>query len=317
MPRPANAARPRSALRSGLERAWRFVVRVADRYNADRGPLIAAAVAFFALLSILPFVLLSLAVLGRYIGVPGWREAVHHFLVQFLQEQSVVSYLENLARDQGAIAGVGAVGLAWSTAQLFSNVEMAMDVAWRAPTGRHYLLSRALAFAMTVVAYVLLLAATLTTWILHGLHDVAQGWLSREDWSWVWSGADQVLPFVVTVLALAGVYRFMPNTRVQPAAAWVGALVAAILWEGAKWLFALYLSRLQHSEPIYGSLAGLVALFIWLYYSAAIFMVGAEVGAIYQENPPALPRLRVPRKAAQVSPRHATGGPRSRPRRRR
>src|SRR5439155_2077373 len=94
-----------------LQRAWSFLRRVVDRYHADRGPLAAAAIAFFGLLSLVPSVLLGLAILGAFIGRARAREEIHESLIQILQEDRVVEYLDRLARDHSTIAGLGTLGL--------------------------------------------------------------------------------------------------------------------------------------------------------------------------------------------------------------
>ena len=267
-----------------LQRAWNFCRRVLDRYNGDRGPLAAAAIAFFSLLSAVPFMFLGLAILGEVLGMPRARDAIHEALLQFLQEDRVVESLDRLARAHTAMAGLGTVGLIWAAAQVFIHLEIALDVAWRSEAGRHFLVSRMLAFVMTIVAGLMLLAATLTTWLLDGLRALARELLPATGSSWIWSGAHQALPFALTLVAFAGLYKVMPNARVRPSAAWVGAMAGALMWEALKWLFALYLKQLPHLEPLYGSLGGLIAVFVWIYYSSVALVLGAEIGAIYQEG---------------------------------
>jgi membrane protein len=290
-----------------VQRAWHFLRRVHDRYHADRGPLAAAAISFFAILSLIPSVLLGLAILGSFVGKARAREEIHEYLVQFLQQDRVVEYLDRLARDHSAIAGVGTLGLIIAATPIFLHLETALDVAWRAPTGRHFLLSRGLAFVMTLFAGALLLVATLTTWLLDGLRAFTHPYLPALAESWIWSAAHQALPFLLTLIAFATLYMLMPNAPVRPAAAWIGALAGALMWEALKWLFTLYLKRLTHLEPIYGSLTGVVALFIWVWYSSVALVLGAEVGAVYQESlkpgPPRGSRRRIgPANAARRPP---------------
>src|SRR5262249_33811937 len=161
---------------------------------------------------------------GRILGTPQAREAIADLLEQIFQGPAVAETLTHLSHDRGAMAGLGIFGLLWAAAQIFLNLEMALDLAWRAPIGRHFLLSRALAFSMTFGAGVLVLAATLTTLLLDGLHEIARQWLPEARFGWLWTGAHQAVPFLVTLAALEGLYQFLPNTRVRPQAALAGAL---------------------------------------------------------------------------------------------
>jgi membrane protein len=92
-----------------------------------------------------------------------------------------------------------------------------------------------------------------------------------------------VFPIVLGFVLFFLIYRIIPYRKVSIKAALIGALCSSVMWEAAKLLFDIYIKNYAHYQKIYGSFGTVVVMFFWIYYSAFIILIGAEIGSNYEE----------------------------------
>ena len=111
--------------------------------------------------------------------------------------------------------------------------------------------------------------------------------LSPPDFSWFWRLMARVLPFIFSVTMFFLLYKFLPNAKVPGRLALKAATFAGVLWELSKTYFTRHITQGETFQHLYGSLTGVVVLMFWIYFSAAILLLGAEFAAAYHldENP--------------------------------
>jgi YihY family inner membrane protein len=270
----------------------RVVVQVVRKYSQDRGPLIAAAVSFFALLSIIPLVLLGVWGLGHFLSSHEAFEHVVDYLEAYLPGSSDVlePYLQALVKSRGTIGWLAAGGLVWSASQGFVILELAINMILRAPQRRSFIKSRLLGFGMILLAGGSLLLSLLITSTLTAIQSYSLpvvGWRPGEI-PVVWSVVGVVVPISLTILSFSVVYRVVPNTRVSWRSALLAGTIAGLFWELAKRAFTWYLPTAAGTaiKQLYGSVAGLIGLVVWIYYSSIILVLGAELLSILQDIDP-------------------------------
>ena len=267
-------------LREYAGRAWGFVRTLRREFAKDNGGMVAAAMSFYALVSIPPLLLVAVAVLGFVLRSSEQAYVTVLEYVGRFYPAAALDVLGHVVRTGGAVGGLGLIFLLWSGSSVFLSLEKAVNIAWAVKVRRGFLRERALAIGMTLGAGVLLLASVgLTT--LAGMIRKAPGLrviLSEMPQGWHLAGL--TLPLILTIGMFTLVYKLLPNRPVRLRHALAGGLVAGILCEIGKHAFGWYVSSPARYSVIYGSLTAAIVLMIWIYYSSVATIIGAEVAAI-------------------------------------
>ena len=270
-----------------------FAREVVREYVHDNGNLVAAAVAFYLFLSLIPLLLLAIAGLGYLLGSP---ERARVIVFAYMREYSpslaaggglkLRAIIEEIVRGREAATGIGIVFILWSGTSLMVTLERAINVAWDVQRQRMFLVNRLLAVCMLVITGLLFAISFAATAALDALRnaDICLLGLAPANWPWMWNLLGYLVPLTVTILAFTLMYEFLPYTHVPFRSALAGGLFAGILWEAAKIGFSFYLSGYAAYSKIYGSLTGVVVLMIWINYSAVVAILGAEAGSAWSKR---------------------------------
>ena len=255
-------------------------------FNSDHGANHAAAVAYFSLLSLPPFVLIAGSLLRLLIPDASGTELTLAAVAPFLPVEiapSLGAVAEGLHGD-GTLVAVAAPVLIWVASHAFSALEVAINVAFGTTPQRRFWLSRLKAFA-GLSGGVLLLGGTIVT-------GQALTWLERHE---VLGGSSSFVSSRTQVVSVAGLvlvstavfalfYKWLPRGKVSWVAAAKGAFVAALLWEGARHLFGALLLGSPAFGLFSGALAGIVAVLAWVYVAVVVTIYGAELAAVLNGN---------------------------------
>lgn len=258
--------------------AVQLVARTMHELDADDASHMAAGVAYYAILSLFPLLLGLIAILGFFLPAETFQEQLFDFFESNMPGSIDVleQNIEDVIRLRGAIGVVSIVLLLWSASAMFGAVGRAINRAWDVHENRpfHIRKLRDMGMALgTGVLFLLSLGATSALSILHG-SDLPFVNVAAE------AGA-RVLGFAFSLGIFLGLYKVVPNTKTYWRYVWPGALLGAALFEVAKSLFVLYLGRFASYESVYGSVASVIVLLVWIFLSAFILLVGAEFSAEY------------------------------------
>lgn len=277
----ALAARLLGATRLMGLAAWRGVV---EFYNSE-GMTHAASIAYYALLSLFPFLLLVLSILGTVTADPTDRDAVVRFVFRYFPRQfDFMTGQLDAFRGQTVQLGIGGLlALTWASLGVFNAVSSAIDHAWGVERRRSFLMHRFISFLMMVSAGAIFIIAL----VLASLARVAEtNWfwelVSRSPWL-VWLSA-VTADYGATVLLIGCVallFYFIPNTSVRFRHVWPGAIVTGLAWRGALSGFSWYARDMAAWNAIHGSIAAVVVFLFWIYISAVILLYGVEMTAAY------------------------------------
>jgi membrane protein len=255
-------------------------------FRRDQGFFLAAALAFSLLLSVIPLCLLLLSVLGTWVSGDA---AVAEHLARYLrtlvpaQDQKTVESLLGIVRHRRTAGVVGLAGLAWTASMVFGSLRISLNVIFGVARGRGTLRALAADLLMILLSGSLLLASMLlTSWIAilqrYSVRLLPQvGPLGSFLFKYP-------VPLLFTVLMCFMVYAIAPNRRMPLTPTLKAALFTGLMWETAKQLFGWYVLHLGRYTLIYGSLSAAAVFVLWIYYSAAIFLLGAEVAAAIEET---------------------------------
>jgi membrane protein len=258
--------------------------RAIERFGKARAAQAAAAMAYYVVFSLFPLLLVLVAALGFFVADAQARQEVISFVGAAIPvSQGLISRnVQKVLEQRGAVGIVGLIGLLWSASGMFTVLAHNVNRAWSRAEPRSFLKSRLVGLAM-VGTLVLLLGLSLISSavlsLLPRLRVPLWGGITIYE-TVLWEILSRLIPWLFTFLLFFGMYRWLPNVKVERRAAFWGALATAIAWEVVKNGFVLYLgSGLVQYELVYGSLGTVVALMLWIYLGGWITLFGAHLSA--------------------------------------
>lgn len=265
-------------------RGWKQVaLRTRDEIKDDRVGLMAAGVAFYAMLALFPTIIAALTVWGLVADAAEIERTMRSFSAQLPAGASelVGTQVARIAENSNSALGwallASLVAALWSASSGTKGLMNAVNAAYDEPETRGFVKVRGIALALTVggvffglilVGLIAVIPALLGT---VGLGPAAEAALRWGRWP---------ILAVAVVVGLSVIYRFAPD-REQPRWSWLsaGSALAVLVWLGASAGFAWYVSSFGSFGETYGSLAGVIVVMLWLFLSAFAILLGAEVNA--------------------------------------
>jgi len=251
----------------------------------------AAAMSYFGLMALFPALLLMFALSNK---LAAGSQLLTHAVDVYPGSSKFLRDTIEAFSDIGVGAVITCVILVfWAGSWVFAVIERALNRIWGA-TSRTFLHGRALTIGMVGLVGLLLASSVFVTGILVALREMA-GRLSPRQierytllasvGSAFWQVLFATLSYLVTVALFVLVYRFMPKAEVTLRDTLPGAFVAGLLWELAKYIFALSLHYF-HYDQVYGSVGAVVAVLTWSYVSSLILLFGAQLTAVFHYEHP-------------------------------
>ena len=267
------------ALRQSGHVLWRAFMRFQDHNGPDR----AAAVAYYTLLSLLPLLIfllsIGVAVLGSFdVAYKGTLYLIRGVVIHMDEKslEALRAFVEHSLRFRLA----GLFLLAWTSRRIFAALFSALETIFGVP-GRNWARHNLVALASVLVTGVAVLIMMALTMFM----ATAEGVLLRFRESGTFQDLGGVfvstlLPVIVSFSFFYVIYRVVPRRMVRHGDAVAGALLATVLWEGAKSGFAYYMRNVAQYAGVYGALEAVIVLALWLEISVSIVLYCAEVVAI-------------------------------------
>ena len=245
----------------------------------------AASIAYYALLSLLPFLLLVLTVLGAATADQADRTAVMDFVFRYFPTQLdfVTTQLDGIRQVPLRLGALGGVALVWASLGVFGAVTSAVNAAWGVEQQRGFWKHRLVSFLMLVAAG----GAIVVGLLVVSLVEVAQAsWFGVLLSRLPWLDGLRALAFryAASLLLIGGVglvYYFVPNAKVRFRDVWVGAIMTGVLWTVAFQGFSWFIERSTQMVLIHGSVATVIGFLLWVYMSSVVLMYGVEFTAAH------------------------------------
>jgi membrane protein len=265
-----------------------FALGTLKAFRANQGLLLAGAVAYYALLSIVPLLILIVIALSHVIDQADLLATVGRYLAWLLPGQSnaLVSELATFVSHRDVIGWVLLATMLFFSSLAFTVLENAMSVIFLhrvAVRRRHFMVSALLPYGYILTLGAGLLLVTLVAGSLQAMGDESVELLGRE---WSLSGFSglllYLLGFIGEVFVLTSVYLVMPVGRLALRHALIGAVTAAVLWELTRHLLVWYFSTLSQVSVVYGSLTTAIVVLLSLEVGAALLLLGAQVISEYE-----------------------------------
>lgn len=271
--------------RVGKSLPVRLVVRVVQEMGADDASHMAASVSFYAVLSIFPLILALTAIVGWIAGSQNREDELVEFIVGSLpgSEQFVRESVDGVRRLRAAASVLAVVGLLWSASAVFGSITRVINRAWDVSENPPFYKDKPRQLLMALgVGFLFAVSISLTSFV-QWASTIEAGGQTVSD---ILGG--QVVAVILRLPALIisfsifmAIYKLLPNTKTYWRFVWVGALLAAFLFEVSKGLFIWYLENFAQFDQLYGNLASVVILMVWTYICAMILIIGAEFSSEY------------------------------------
>jgi membrane protein len=257
-----------------------LIYRTAEKLGDIDATHRAAAVAYYAFLSIFPLLLGLIAIFGFFLPSVNLQDALLKFVGDNIPGAANIlkENITGIIELRGVMSVLGIVVFFWGASSMFSAISLAINRAWDISRyRRHFFFRKASELGMVFGIGLLFLLSLGTSTIISIVRQVVglpADLLILDVGSWL-------AAFLLILAVFLLLYKIIPNTRTYWRDIWPGALLAAILFEIARALFVLYINNFANYQRIYGSIASIIVLIVWIYYSAFIMILGAEFSFQY------------------------------------
>ena len=271
---------------------WELVKASLTAWVDDYAPSMGAALSYYTVFSLAPLLVIVISVAGLLFGAEAVRGAIFGQIDGLMGAEAakgIQDLLSSVSKPSTGIIGtvVGVVVLLIGATTVFGELQDALDRIWRAPvrdkSGGLFSLVRAriLSFGMILGIAFLLMVSLVAGAAIAALGKWWGGWF--EGWEVLAQVINTAVGFVMTTAVFALIYKLMPRVRVGWGDVWVGAAVTALLFTVGRLLISLYIGKTGVASG-FGAAGSLAVIFVWVYYSAQIFLVGAEFTWIYAQR---------------------------------
>ncbi len=248
-----------------------------DRINVNAGYL-----AYITLLSLVPLLTVLLSILSKFSAFENVGDTIQAFVIQHFVPtagNAMNIALHQFVSNTGKMTALGGFFLFIVSLMLISNIDRNLNYIWRINKKRRMVFSFSMYWMVLTLGPILVGSSIAATSYLTSLK-----FLNNETISGVYNLFLRWLPMALSFFAFMGLYLIVPNKKVRLIQAMVGAFVAALLFELSKRIFALYITHFPSYQLIYGALAIIPILFVWVYLCWLIVLIGAEVTASLGEQ---------------------------------
>jgi membrane protein len=271
-----------------FKRARALIQTAIKSWLADYAPSMGAALSYYTLFSVAPLLLIVIAVAGLVFGEDAARGQLFWQLRELVGESgatAIQSLLQSVNRPAEGFAAtiVGFVLLGMGATSVFVELQDALDRIWRAPVRSKssgivaLLRTRLLSFGLILCIGFLLIVSLVLSAAVAALGKWSSSFIG---WELLAQAINLIVSFGLTAGIFAMIYKFMPRAHIQWKDVWIGASVTALLLALGKLLIGIYIGK-SGVVSGFGAAGSLVVVLVWVYYSAQLFLLGAEFTWVY------------------------------------
>ena len=273
-----------------IKQAWHLIRDGLDAFVRDEALTRGAAIAFYAVTAVAPVLYIAATIAGLIFGRAAARDAIGDVLGHIMSHDSVALLVLAIRNARGTSTGifagiVGVVTLIVTASGVFGEMEDALNAIWRAPRqgpllprllrGRAVSLALVISLGLLLVVSMVLAAAITALGHYIDLHTAYSEFAVAM--------LNVAISFLLSAALFAAIYKMLPNKAIEWRDVIPGAIGTALLFQVGQFLLGFYLGSSTIATP-YGAAGGLIALLIWVYYCAQVFLLGAEFTKVYAQH---------------------------------
>lgn len=266
-----------------------------DNAGEDNVLFLAGGIAFNILLAVVPFVLLLVWFLTYLLNRSSANasEVVTHYIDRLLwtHAESINApehkLLDEILKAHNQLPIWSSIGFVWFSTRLFGSLRTVLASVFDIDNERSIVRGKIFDIEMTIVATVLITAnIIISTYVLlatnNSLLVLEELGIRHDVMGQAKAMGSHVVATVLTATMFFALYKFLPVRRVRTKTAWVAATFTTVMFELAKFVFTVYVRSFNPDSLYTGTIATLVLIVFWVYYAALIFILGGEVGQVYE-----------------------------------
>jgi len=273
-----------------------YLKRIWDNSAEDNVLFLAGGIAFNILLAAIPFLLLLIG--GLTYVLPAISDtdptaAVDAFVDRLLPlhtestSSTIHTMLADVLRTRGTVTIYSAVLFTWLSTRLFGSLRTALAEVFDIENERSIIRGKIFDFQITLVSTVLFVASTVVSTYLtlattRGISVLVEYGVRKDVMGQFEYWLGRGLAFVFITMMFFALYKYLPIRRVRTRTALLAAVFSGVLFEAAKQVFRVVIRSMNPSSLYTGTIAALVIIVVWVYYAALIFLIGGEVGQVYE-----------------------------------
>ncbi|WP_058306066.1 YihY/virulence factor BrkB family protein [Gracilibacillus massiliensis] len=259
----------------------RFLKRLFERITSDEVPGLAAQLSYFFLLSLFPFMIFLVTLVGY---LPFDNIDVMNFVSTYAPDEIMTLLTDNLTQimnnRNGGLLSIGIIGTLWSASNGINALIRSFNKAYNIDEERSFIVTRGISIVLTIAMLLVILIAFLLPIFgrmigvyLFSFFGLSAGFLD------LWNALRWVISSVIFFIVLVTLYRLAPSKKVYFKHVYIGAIFATVFWQLTSLAFSYYVSSMGNYSATYGSLGGVIILMIWFYLSGIIIITGGEINA--------------------------------------
>ncbi len=284
-------------LRAAFDPAKRFSIHYLGglyrRINEHHLFLLSGGLAFSLFVCIIPMVLIIFSILGSLLQSADLQSRINLLIDAAIPFPPYAFFVKGLIagrvdefKQYRAVAGfIGSFGLLLAASGLFSSIRTVLNRVYNVPDRRNFAIGKLRDLGMILLVLCLLIAFVTLLPVIEALRNSALSVETLQQFN-----LDGVRTFFFAIVTIAGafavfslIYALVPYGKLGARVILVSALWSTLLWEMARQLFGVYLSHGANLKNVYGAYTFVVVVAFWIYYSAVVFIIGAEIGQLYRE----------------------------------
>jgi membrane protein len=267
--------------------AYSLVSEAINEWIDDRASRKGAALAFYTVFSLAPILILSIAIAGMFFGREAATGEIFTQVSGLLGRDgaaAIQAMVESASRPGAGVVAtiIGFVTLFVGATTALVELKDGLDQIWDVPPEKtrgfwYFVRKRLLSFGLILsLGFLLLVSLALSA----ALSVLARYWGPRDATAFVLEGLNFLLSFVLVTVLFAIIYKILPSVRIAWRDVIIGALITALLFNIGKFAIGLYLGNSAIGST-YGAAGSVILVLVWVYYSAQIFLLGAEFTKVY------------------------------------
>lgn len=276
-----------------LQTIWGFLKEVYQEWNDDKVPRLAAALAFYTIFSLAPFLVIVIAIAGLAFG----QEAATNQIVTQIDglvgregAETVQDIIQRANQPRTGILAtvIGILTLLWGATGVFGGLQDALNTIWgvqpRPDLGwKATLYTRATSFGVVLGTGFLLLVSLVLSAFLGALGGTLSSLLPNEAYTVFWQVVNFFIGLAITTALFAMIYKLLPDVDIVWSDVIVGAVITAVLFSIGRYLIGLYLGNSNFTDT-YGASAAVIIILIWVNFATMLLLFGAEITYVYAKR---------------------------------
>jgi len=281
----------------------RLFAQALTNFGRDQCSTFAAAISYFALFSLFPMLLFVISLLGFFVHGADQRTRIVDALVavvgQGIERSAISAQVDAFAGGRGDLGAIGLAVAVWSASAVFGAVRKGLDAAWKVTRPRPMVSTKLRDLGMVLLSGLFMLFALAITGLCAAVEGFGPQLLGNRVGP-ITHMLSLAAPAVVSFSGVALLYYFVPDAKVRLRDVWLGALIAALLFQVAQAGFGIYVANFAHYDRLYGSLGAVIAVLFYVYIGANILLFGGEITKAYAD-------VRVRRRVSPAKPSYPRG----------